>query len=104
MTPKEHNPKDGLRHYIPVLVAIVVTFGGTVGANYLLVRDVVPEIVRPDPYTGAQGSLIASQLTQHINNDRLGSASLERRVSVLEAQYVVILRNQERILDRLDEL
>jgi len=104
MTPKAHNPKDGLRQYIPVFVAIIVTFGGSVGANYLLVRDVVPTVVRPDPFTGTQGAQTSALLTQHISGARAISASLDRRISVLEAQYAEILRNQQRILDRLDSM
>ena len=67
---KADTAKNGLKSYIPILVAIVVTFGGTVGGNYLLVRDVIPEVVRADPFYGVQGRSLDDRLTEVEKEER----------------------------------
>ena len=63
MNPKKiNNGRDVVRPYIPVLVAIVSTFGLTVSGNYLLVRDIAPELMAPDRFTGEEGKILERRL------------------------------------------
>jgi len=61
---KYNNQGNGVKPYIPVLVAIISTFGLTVSGNYLLVRDLTPEVVAPDRFTGTEAQKIKLELAQ----------------------------------------
>ena len=82
---------DVVKPYIPVLVAIISTFGITLGGNYLLVRDVVPEIVAPDRFTGRE----AAELKQDIADIRNEVIDLRLKVNDLPPRA---------LLDRLIEV
>lgn len=58
------NPKDGVKPYVPLLVAIVSTFGLTLGGNHLLLRNLSPEAIAPDRYTGAEGAKLEARVTE----------------------------------------
>ena len=61
---KDNNKRDAIKPYIPVLVAIISTFGLTVGGNYLLVRDLSPELIAPDRFTGTEGQRLKAEIAQ----------------------------------------
>ena len=97
---KESNTKDGVRSIYLGLYFLGAILSGA-GGNYLWMRNVGPDIVAPDRFTGTQASALESKLDSHLRNhpDR----PLEIRVSRLEEQYASIIRNQNRILDRLND-
>lgn len=106
---KDNNTKDGHK-WTPTLVAIVAAAVGSLGTvSIYLGTPFGQEITRPDPFTGTEAaalirrfdrleSRIGGHLTQHPDK----SNQYDRRIATLEAQYTVILKNQDRILDRLD--
>ena len=103
-----NNGKNGLRVWIPVIVAIIGTFGAGAGANYLLISrsGTLQDLARPDPFTGSQAAAIAARVTSleyHVKNHPDMAGRFDARITRLEAQYTIILANQERILDRLDK-
>jgi hypothetical protein len=100
MVKDAHNPNDGLRHYIPVFVAIIVTFGATFGGNYLLVRDISPEVIAPDRFTGTEGRALEARVTELERKvDKLPPVELRIEVRLLRND----LNNLEERLDRLEE-
>ena len=103
-----NNGKHGIRVWIPVIVAIIGTFGAGAGANYLLISrsGTLQDLARPDPFTGSQAAAIAARVTSleyHVKNHPDMAGRFDARITRLEAQYTIILANQERILDRLDK-
>ena len=63
-------------------------------------RNYAPEIIAPDRYTGQEGRSLEAKLEYHLENhpDR----NLDVRVTRLEAQYEITIKNQDRIIQRLD--
>jgi hypothetical protein len=105
---REDSDKNGYRNIHMALYFLGAVLSGA-GGNYLWMRNVAPEVVAPDRFTGTQGSALISRMEHleteirgHQNNHPDKQNQFDRRITTLEAQYAVILRNQERILDRLD--
>ena len=82
------------------LVAIVIAIlgagiGGGGSTYYLLAGGMgqipIQQIARPDPYTGTMGQALEIRIDL-----------FETRLVRLETQYQEILRNQDRILQRLE--
>jgi len=106
---KEYPTKDGNK-WTPVLVAIVAAAVGSLGTvSIYLGTPIGQEIARPDPFTGTQASTLIGRIDYletnidtHIRSHPDIENRYDRRIATLEAQYVIILQNQQRILDRLD--
>ena len=99
-----NNGKNGLK---PVFLALyflgVVLSGG--GGTYVWLRTTAPQVVRQDPFYGRQGEVLAariSSLEDHVKNHPDMTNRFDARITRLEAQYTIILANQQRILDRLE--
>lgn len=103
--------------WTPVIVAVIGAFVGSLGTvTVYLGTPVGQKIARPDPFTGSQAAALAgrvgrteSQIEYHIdrhpdetNNFALRIAALEAQSAALVAQNGEIIRNQERILKRLN--
>jgi hypothetical protein len=71
---KKNNGSDVVKPYIPVLAAVILTFGGTLGGNYLLVRDAADSIIVPDRFTGTEGR----EFERRIDEIEREDASLRR--------------------------
>ena len=107
-----HDPiqlKDGTRNVYLALYLIGAVLSGA-GGNYIWMRNIGPEIMAPDRFTGAQAEQlnhridnIESGLIYHTNNHPDKIYQYDRRIATLEAQYVLLLSNQQRIIDKLDE-
>lgn len=100
--PEEKNGRNDLvSRYVPVLVAIVVTFGTTVGANRYLVNEITPELIRPDPFTGTEGKRLETAIetlrTEVVDLrrqvDKLPPRELTERVRIIELQIVQLQRD-----------
>jgi len=110
MQDKVQNGKPNGNKWTPVAVAIVGAFLGSAGTiSIYLGTPAGQSFARPDPFTGSQAATLQNDLdtledtvNSHVSNHPDAVNSFDRRIATLEAQYVVILRNQERILDRLD--
>ena len=81
------------------------------GGNFLVMRQMAPEIVAPDRFTGTEAQLLIrniehtdSSLRRHLSAHPDMVNQFDRRITTLEAQIPIILANQERILNRLDDL
>jgi hypothetical protein len=90
-----------------LVVAILSGILGGTGGPWLLVRLGGDTILRPDPFTGSQGKVLAyrvEELERHVENhpDRVGL--FERRITTIETQNAIIMENQKRIIERLDSL
>ena len=100
-----NNSKDGVKPYVPVLVAIISTFGLTVGGNYILVRDLTPEVIAPDRFTGAEGRSLEQRLDALERDilelrrliDRLPPRELTERVLRLELEVAAVKKEIERL-------
>ena len=100
MNKQEHNRKDGIRPYIPVLVAIIVTFGASVGGNYFLVRDISPDVIAPDRYTGTEGHALEARVTDLEHKvDKLPPVELRIEVRLLRNELNALGKR----LDRIDQ-
>jgi hypothetical protein len=102
--------KNGTKHIV-LLGYFCGAFVSAIGGNYLVMRQMAPEIVAPDRFTGTEAqSLIRDlehidqSLRSHLNAHPDMVNQFDRRIIRLEEQYKVILKNQERILKRLDQL
>jgi hypothetical protein len=101
--------KDGTRNVYLALYFIGAVLSGA-GGNYLWMRNIGPEALAPDRFTGAQAQQmnrrvdsIEAGLQYHTNNHPDKVDQYDRRIATLEAQYVLLLANQQRIIDKLDE-
>jgi hypothetical protein len=99
---------EGMRNVYLALYLIGAVLSGA-GGNYIWMRNIGPEIMAPDRFTGAQAEQmnhridnIESGLIYHTNNHPDKTNQFDRRIATLEAQFVIILSNQQRILDRLE--
>jgi len=99
---------DGMRNVYLALYLIGAVLSGA-GGNYIWMRNVGPEVLAPDRFTGTQGTALIERVERLEN--RIGTHEFthpdkanqfDRRIATLEAQYVIILQNQQRILDRLE--
>ena len=96
----------------PIAVAVVgALIGGTGTVAVYLGTPLGQEIARPDPFTGTQATALEQRLLHverdldaHVGNHPDVINQFDRRIATLEAQYSIILANQQRILDRLDSL
>jgi len=98
-----NNVKDGAKH-LAIAGYIFGAFISGLGGNYLVMRNVAPETIAPDRYTGSQGEALERTLEYHLSNHPDIANQFDRRITRLEAQYAIILANQDRILNRLDRL
>ena len=105
---KEYTPKDGIRSIYLALYFIGAVLSGA-GGNYLFMRSVGPETMAPDRFTGTQASALISRINHieslidlHTAQHPDISNQYDRRIAVLESQYEIIIKNQDRIILRLD--
>ena len=99
---------DGMKNvYLALYLAGAVLSGA--GGNYIWMRNVGPELLAPDRFTGAQGEVLTQRvdrlegyIDEHFSTHPDKANQFDRRIATLEAQYVIILSNQQRILDRLE--
>jgi hypothetical protein len=100
------------RKYTPVLVAIVGAFIGSSGTVAIYVNTPIGQkITRPDPFTGTQAAAliermdrVESDVSAHRMRHPSDDMQYDRRIAVLETKFSIILQNQGRILDRLDNM
>ena len=98
-----HGNGNGFRNSILVAVASAIV-GGTGGPVLLLKLN--PSALRPDPYTGTQGLVLETRieaLEYHTRNHPDAAGQFDRRITTLEANQNIILANQIRILEKLDD-
>ncbi len=102
---------NGRANY-PIAVAIIGAFLGSTGTVAVyLGSPLAQEITRPDPFTGSQAAaLIAriehleAEIIRHTANHPDQTNQFDRRITTLEIHYETILKNQDRIIERLDAL
>lgn len=106
----EHNGEHAIRPIVLALYFIGAVLSGG-GGTYAWLNTAGPEMVAPDRYTGSQAAAliarvgrIESDISQHITHHPDDVNQFDRRIATLEAQYAIILQNQARILDRLDNM
>jgi len=108
---KDERESNGIHgKWTPVLVAIIgAVLGGTGTVAVVFGTPIGQEAIRPDPFTGTQASALETRVDQisamvsgHIYKHPDDELKFDRRIATLEAQYTEIIRNQGRILDRLD--
>ncbi len=97
------NIKNGTHPVIVALYFIGAVLSGA-GGNYLWMRNVAPEVVAPDRFTGTEADALEFKIDTHLANHPDIEYRFDARLTALEAQYAIILTNQQRILDRLDRL
>lgn len=102
---------DTRSKWFPAIIAVVGAAIGSSGGLALVFNTDAGKDFRPDPFTGAEGASLTTrvghletELSEHLNNLPADINQFDRRIAVLESQYLLILQNQGRILDRLDKL
>jgi len=115
MTDSAHNEKSngeagGARSVYLALYFIGAVLSGA-GGNYLWMRQVAPDLVAPDRFTGTQALALERSITSldakvtfHVREhpDRINQ--FDRRITVLETQYSTMISTLRRIEDKLDAL
>lgn len=89
-----NNQRDGIKPYIPVLVAIISTFGLTLGGNHLLLNSLTPEAIAPDRFTGTEAKALEQRIAKledevkdlRLDLNKLPPRELTDRVLSLEIQ------------------
>ena len=107
---KAHTGKRNGNKYLPAVVAIIGAALGSTGTVAIVFNTPFGQsIARPDPFTGTQAASLKAEimglreiLTRHLDSHPDEVNKFDRRITYLEAQTEVIIRNQERMLDRLD--
>lgn len=102
---------NGLSTKHTLVVAIVSAVLGSTGGPYLLDRLLGFNPYRADPFTGTEAALLASRLERiedHVENHpdvelRASIALIRADIAEARAEREQIIRNQDRILDRLDK-
>lgn len=110
MNYKGYADRHNGNKWTPVLVAVVAAAVGSLGTvSIYLGTPLGQEVARPDPYTGTQAAALIRRLEQEESNLRVHVSQhpdkynqYDSRIARLEASYLVIIKNQDRILDRLD--
>ena len=98
---------NGLNGRSAFFVATLGAIFGGFSGPLLLVKFGGDSVVRPDPFTGTQGQQIEKRVTaleSHVDNHPDQTGRFDARLTALEAQFTIILNNQERIIRRLDNL
>lgn len=74
-------------------------------------RNIIPEIIAPDRFTGSEAQVLIrrvahneSLIEQHIEGHPDQTLKFDRRIAVLESLMETVIKNQQRIIDKLDEL
>ena len=108
-----HNPikaKEGLRSIYIALYFLGAVLSGA-GGNYLFMQNIAPDTIAPDRFTGSEAHQLIERVSRiedtvefHIGTHPDKTQSFDRRIAVLESQYTTLIRNQQRIIDKLDEL
>ncbi len=102
---------NGRANY-PIAVAVIGAFLGSTGTIAVyLGTPFGQEMARPDPFTGSQATaLIAriehleAEIIRHTANHPDQTNQFDRRITTLEIHYEQILKNQDRIIERLDAI
>lgn len=107
--PEKPNGKLSTRQTF--LIAILSAVLGSTGGNYLLSR-VFPDAIRPDPFTGEQGRALELRIERvegHVEDHpdvalRAAISELRAEQAAAKAERGLMLRNQDRMIERLDHL
>lgn len=98
MTDKGESNGDRAKSYVPLVVALVSSLCAAVGGNYFLISEVSPDLVRPDPFTGAEGR----ELHQSLEKLEREVIQLRQQVSYLPPKELLLRVDiLERDVDRL---
>lgn len=107
----------GIRNVYLILYFIGAVLSGA-GGNYLWLNRVGPEVVGADRYTGTQAASLTTRVDRneqdivtmreivsgHVTEHPDLENRYDLRIAVLESQISSILLNQQRMMDKLDEL
>lgn len=103
---------EGIKNAYLALYLIGAVLSGA-GGNYVWMRNVGPEILAPDRFTGAQGAILEARVGRiedsvqyHLNTHPDKAEQYNRRITTLEAYYEGIkarLDKQDNKLDRILE-
>ena len=110
MEGREHTGKPDGRKWNPILIAIVSSILGSGGGIFVVLSTPAGQYVAaPDRFTGTEAAAlkarinhIESSIDSHVRSHPDLLNKYDRRIASLEAQYTLILQNQQRILDRID--
>ena len=92
-------------------IAVLGSLIGSIGSVSLVFKtDLGQSIARPDPFTGTQGAALINrvdhleeELDEHTNRHPDLVNQTDRRITRLETQIGLVLENQSRILDNLNQ-
>ena len=101
-----NNRKYGLDGRSAFLVATLGAIFGGFSGPLLLVKFGGDSVVRPDPFTGAEGKIFErriSRLEDHVRNHPDQTGRFDARLTALEAQIDIMLANQQRIMTMLEQ-
>lgn len=101
--------KNGTRNLTYLLIAVIGGGGGGAGGTWAYFSSLAPSqieaMARPDPFTGIQAQGLINRierLERHTDNHPDEANKFDSRITRLEANQNTILKNQDRILNRLD--
>ena len=97
--------KDGLNRRNALVVAVLSAILGSTGGPFVLTKFGVNPY-RVDPATGTEVRLLqdkVKRLQNHVDFHPDVVNKFETRITAVETNQLVIIRNQERILDKLDQ-
>ena len=113
MTEQDHNDKrNGNGTRTTAFVAIIGAFLGAGGSTAVVFNTPLGQsLARPDPYTGSEAAALEERVSHlevdfryHITNHPDVTNEFDRRITRLETQIDLILTNQQRIINRLDQM
>ena len=87
-----------------IVVAIVSAILGSTGGPFVLTKFGINPY-RTDPATGTEIRLLeekVGRLENHVNYHPDATLRFDTRITVVETNQQIIIRNQERIMDKLD--
>lgn len=108
---ENHSEKDLIKNgRTALIIATLSALVGGTGGPLLAVKLGFSDALRPDPFTGTEGRVIERRLESlefHVRNHpdvalRLDIAELKEEAAAARKERELIIRNQDRILNRLD--
>ena len=111
MAVKDDTGKRNGNRWNPIVVAVVSAILGSTGSIAVVFNTPFGQaVVRPDPFTGTQAQALERRLTAleyHVMNHpdvglRADVAVLRSDILTTIAKQETIIKNQDRILDKLD--
>ncbi len=101
-------PINGSRGWTILVGSVVASLMGSGSGVYVYMQNIGPAnlqaMARPDPATGTEMRAVDQKLSYHLENHPDVINHFDRRITRIETRQDIILKNQTRIMEKLESL